>query len=314
MARIQKQGLDYFPINTDFVHNRIVRRLMKQEGDRVLGVLLEIFSCLYGGEGYYVCADRVFCEDLASELFDTTADDVERIIRLAVEHGLFDSGMFATHQILTSADIQRQYLLCTKRRSTTRLNSDYCLLPEEEIQPKEKQKSNAADGINVTFKPENVTSGTQRKEKESKEKESKQKENTPLDLPCREKQEDKGCIVETAEGCGPVTTTGQTAPASTTPSPAAAPSSAAGKVWTQARIDALQPPEDGVPRNFDGLRDNLRLYRIPPAEQYAIISLSNYGAIGGKVWKGLAQLRISNGKIRLPGRFLLSVVNNRGSS
>ncbi len=38
MARIQKQGLDYFPINTDFVHNRIVRRLMKQEGDRVLGV------------------------------------------------------------------------------------------------------------------------------------------------------------------------------------------------------------------------------------------------------------------------------------
>lgn len=31
MARIKKRGLDYFPINTDFIHDRAVRRLMKRE-------------------------------------------------------------------------------------------------------------------------------------------------------------------------------------------------------------------------------------------------------------------------------------------
>ena len=31
MGRI-KQGLDYFPLNTDFMHDRVVRRVMKREG------------------------------------------------------------------------------------------------------------------------------------------------------------------------------------------------------------------------------------------------------------------------------------------
>lgn len=31
MGRI-KQGLDYFPLSTDFMHDRIVRRVMKREG------------------------------------------------------------------------------------------------------------------------------------------------------------------------------------------------------------------------------------------------------------------------------------------
>lgn len=60
MARIKKKGLDYFPLNTDFIHDRAVRRLMKREGDSVLSVLVEVLSYIYAGEGYYVCADRLF--------------------------------------------------------------------------------------------------------------------------------------------------------------------------------------------------------------------------------------------------------------
>ena len=47
----------------------------------------------------------------------------------------------------------------------------------------------------------------------------------------------------------------------------------------------MQAPADGHPRNLSGLLDNLRLYHIPPSEQYAIVLKSNYGEIGGKVWK-----------------------------
>ena len=82
MARIKKKGLDYFPLNTDFIHDRAVRRLMKREGDSALGILVEILSYIYAGEGYYVRADRLFYEDLSAGLYEKSADDVERIVRL----------------------------------------------------------------------------------------------------------------------------------------------------------------------------------------------------------------------------------------
>jgi hypothetical protein len=41
MGRI-KQGLDYFPLSTDFMHDRIVRRVMKREGDSAFTVLIYI--------------------------------------------------------------------------------------------------------------------------------------------------------------------------------------------------------------------------------------------------------------------------------
>lgn len=43
MSRIKKRGLDYFPLNTDFIQNRIVRRIMKRNGDSALATLLAAF-------------------------------------------------------------------------------------------------------------------------------------------------------------------------------------------------------------------------------------------------------------------------------
>ena len=79
------------------------------------------------------------------------------------------------------------------------------------------------------------------------------------------------------------------------------------KEWTTEEVGCLQPPQDKVQRNFDGLIYNLRLYPIPPAEQYAIVCKSNFGAIGHPVWQGFYDLRNCHGKIRLPGRYLLSL-------
>ena len=54
MSRIKKRGLDYFPLNTDFIHDRLVRRIMKREGDGSFAILLGALSCIYADEGYYV--------------------------------------------------------------------------------------------------------------------------------------------------------------------------------------------------------------------------------------------------------------------
>ena len=46
MSRIKKRGLDYFPLNTDFMHDRLVRRIMKREGDGSFAILLGALSCI----------------------------------------------------------------------------------------------------------------------------------------------------------------------------------------------------------------------------------------------------------------------------
>ena len=46
MSRIKKRGLDYFPISTDFIHDRIVRRIMKKEGDAAVTVLVQAFCSI----------------------------------------------------------------------------------------------------------------------------------------------------------------------------------------------------------------------------------------------------------------------------
>lgn len=132
MARIKKTGLDYFPMNTDFIQNRLVRRIMKREGDASIAVLLETLSYIYAGEGYYVHADPLFYEDLSASLYDVSAESVIRIIGLAVEYGLFDAALFARHGVLSSVEIQRQYLFSTKRRLVSQVKTEYCLLSEAE--------------------------------------------------------------------------------------------------------------------------------------------------------------------------------------
>lgn len=331
MPRIKKQGLDYFPVNTDFIHDRLVRRIMKREGDASLSVLIEVLSYIYAGEGYYVSADSLFYEDLSSNLYEKNCDDVKRIVALAVEYGVFDAALFQKYAILTSADIQRQYLFSTRRRNSSQLEPAYCLIADELTQkaPREKKPktvksvngttadaypnpygepdwepkdANVNKGENVAFIPENATSGTHSIAQHSIAQHSKEEHSvaeqrrdspssSPLGSEAVESGKEEGGEENSLEKV--------------------APNRAADKrrEWTSADIDRLQPPADGVERNYDGLLYSLRLFSIPPSEQYAIIRKSNFGAIGGPVWKGFCTLRDSNGKIKLPGRYLLSVMN-----
>ena len=324
MARIKKKGLDYFPLNTDFIHDRAVRRLMKREGDAVLSILVEVLSYIYAGEGYYVCADRLFYEDLSAGLYENSSADVERIVRLAVEYGLFDAGLFDRCCILTSAEIQRQYLFSTRRRNVSHLNAAYCLLAVEELaerkpdgkKPDETKPDAPSElpsctpqtvcveshsaGNNVTFIPENVTSSTHSIAQHSVAQQIK--EYPLLNPPLQKTGEEMEAGIEKEE-ISSVTSCGK--------DPADSCGRKDRKEWTRESIDRLLPPSDGTSRNYAGLLDNLRLYDIPPSEQYAIIRKSNYGAIGGAIWTGIATLRGSGGKIKLPGRYLLSVVNKR---
>lgn len=290
MGRI-KQGLDYFPINTNFMHDRVVRRVMKREGDTAFTILLYTLSYLYAGEGYYIQASDEFYDELADQLFDTDNDHVRRVIRLFVEYGFFDSNLYERYGILTSADIQQQFFFVARRRSRNRIAPEYRLLPEEEktepatatTESEEIADAACNEPDTATLSPDNAATSRDAATKTAliKRKEKNSIENILPNPPFEGGSE---------EGGG-----------------GSSSSSRKKGGRTQEDIDRMQPPADNCPRNFAGLLESLRLYRIPPSEQYAIVLKSNYGEIGNPVWKGLSILRSSAGKIKLPGHYLLSL-------
>jgi len=307
MCRIKKRGLDYFPIDIDFMQNRLVRRIMKREGEGSLATLFGALSCIYGGEGYYVRADELFYEDISTSLYNQTASDVKRILALAAEYGIFHPGLFSEFGILTSSEIQKQYLFSTKRRKSSAIEERYNLIDDAPDsfteQSTESEVENATSkGESVTIKPENVTSGTH---SIAQNRIAQHRIEKPLlnsspvggtqnaDEMSAEEEEEELVSSGGAPDVYIQTTSGNDKPHR--------------REWTDEDVARLQPPADGLDRNPDGLIFNLRQFHIPPQEQYVIVLKSNFGIIGHPVWKGFFDLRESHGKIRQPGRYLLSL-------
>lgn len=362
MARIGKKGLDYFPMNTHFMQERVVRRLMKQEGDRALCILLAVYSFLYEGEGYYLEVDDACYGDIAANFYNSTAEDVKRVVEAAVSGGLFNADIYARFAILTSVDIQEQYLFIKKRSKKGIIRDELRLFPVENEEDsgksatgKIKETAPAAEKKtvedvetevqNVTFKPQNATLIPQRKEKERKENKTRERnteDNLLLNPPplrgedFEEMREEENSLKSMADNktaqpaadtltdsserfhlagsdSGPKTQRDsrlnlrQDTEIERAASFAQTEKKRSHKVWTIEEIRCLAPPSDGAKRNYSGLLESLRLYSIPPDEQYAIIRKSNFGVIGHPVWKGLYTLSSCNGKIKLPGRYLLSL-------
>ena len=381
MSRIKKRGLDYFPLDIDFLQNRLVRRIMKREGDGALATLVSAFSCIYGGEGYYVLTDAFFYEDISANLYHQTAEDVKRILTLAAEYGIFDVTLFRECGVLTSAGIQRQYLFSTKRRKSSAIDNRFNLITDEQ-EDDDAGKQGEAAGLfpetsgsetevsaalpevsttlpesamgtsqNVTLIPENVASGThsiaqnsiaqqsiaqrsieypllnsspsgrtQDADRESAEGDGEE-ENflsspaTPASLVAFATFTAPAAFVVPVSPAVPVSSVAHASsavPPSVPPASSVAPLRHPRKEWTDEDICRMQPPSDGVNRNLDGLLFNLRQLRISPPEQRAFILKSNFGAIGHPMWKGFSTIRESCGKIRQPGRFLLSLCNKTG--
>lgn len=330
MSRIKKRGLDYFPLNTDFMQDRLVRRIMKREGDSALAVLLQALCSVYSGEGYYVRSDSLFYDDLADNLYQQESADVERIIRLAVDYGLFSSELFGKYHILTSADIQRQYLFITKRRSSVLIDSRYNLLPADAPAAVPDVPAASADALVVPaiapVTPDNVTiiSGAEHFQQENAGKAANGTQSIAQHSIAQQTKENS-LLYSSPEtggtaGAGSVPVEEQTGGednfsfrqgSGNTENGLGEQGAASGKhvrrEWTDADVNALQPPRDGLQRNLDGLIFNMRQYRIPPQEQCAIIFKSNFGIIGHPLWKGFCALRESHGKIRQPGKYLLSL-------
>lgn len=164
MARPTKKGLDYFPLDVDFLSDLKVRRIIKACGKEAVHILVALLANIYRDEGYYVLWD----DDLAFLVADevgTKEGTVEELVKKAVQVKFFDKDIFDKYSVLTSKGIQSRYILATKERKKVELEYKYLLTNEV-------NRSNIS--INGRNNSVNQGNNQQSKEKESKEKESKE--------------------------------------------------------------------------------------------------------------------------------------------
>lgn len=164
MARPTKKGLDYFPLDVDFLSDLKVRRIIKACGKEAVHILVALLANIYRDEGYYVLWD----DDLAFLVADevgTKEGTVEELVRKAVQVKFFDKDIFDKYSVLTSKGIQNRYILATKERKKVELEFKYLLTNEV-------NRSNIS--INGRNNSVNQGNNQQSKGKESKEKEIKE--------------------------------------------------------------------------------------------------------------------------------------------
>lgn len=114
MARPSKKGLGYFPLDTDFLSDRKIRRLSQSHGCQGIATYLAILCEVYGTTGYYTRYSEDFCFDIGFNL-NVEEEQVRKIIASCVEIRLFDRDLFENHQILSSRGIQSRYREVGKR-------------------------------------------------------------------------------------------------------------------------------------------------------------------------------------------------------
>lgn len=163
MARPNKQGVDYFPLDVHLDDKfKFIEIKYKLEGFAILVKLLQkIYSY---GYWYKWTEDEalLFSDELRAD-FET----VNNVVKECLQRNVFDKDLYEKYSVLTSKGIQKRYKEIVRRRKDVEVTEEYLLIDNS---------FGVNDVINPTEGEQDDVKSTQSKVKESKGKE-KEKEN-----------------------------------------------------------------------------------------------------------------------------------------
>ena len=169
MARPTAKGVEYFPLNVNFINDLKVRKLLLSCGAESIAVLIYLLSTIYKDEGYFVEIHEDEIDLIALDV-NVTPEFVLEVIKKACEVRFFDVNLYNNFNILTSKGIQERYLKITERRKNSVVITQFNLI---NVYNNSVNVNN--NSINVNNNSVNVYRSTQSKVKERKEKKNKVK-------------------------------------------------------------------------------------------------------------------------------------------
>ena len=152
MARPRKQGLDYFPVDTEMDYK--MDYIQELHGITGFGVVMRLFQVIYS-KGYYMSWGKIE-QVLTKKKIGLELELIEKIIKDCVEVGIFSKKHFEEYEILTSNGIQKRYYEVVKKREEVELNPEFIVfdkllpnkldIPEVSVEfPTQKPVGNSED-------------------------------------------------------------------------------------------------------------------------------------------------------------------------
>ena len=133
MARISKPGLDYFPLDVNFLQDRKVRRISCRHHAAGIAALTSLLCLIYKEKGYYISWNKDTLFDIAQEAC-CGEEEMQAIIDDCLAVGLFDNLIYKEYGVLTSQAIQEQYhKIITDSRRKYKLPLEHFWLIKEDF-------------------------------------------------------------------------------------------------------------------------------------------------------------------------------------
>ncbi|WP_276620413.1 DUF4373 domain-containing protein [Syntrophomonas wolfei] len=173
MARPQKEGLDYFPLDVDMDQDDKIALIEARYGIVGFGVIIRLFMKIYKSGYFYEWTEKE--QLLFSRRVNVDINVINEIINDCLKWGIFDKSMHEKHKVLTSRGIQRRYLKAVDRRQSVQISSTYMLLDSEEVNA---YKNLVIVDENYHSSSNNANINPQSKVKKSKEKNSREENTT----------------------------------------------------------------------------------------------------------------------------------------
>ncbi len=183
MARPQKDGLDYFPLDVDIDQDDKVELIEAQHGLEGFAIVIKLLMKIYKNSYYYEWTEKE--QLLFSRRVNVDINRVNVVINDCLRWGLFDENLMSTHKILSSKGIQRRYIKANERRQEVKIKAEYLLLDENEVNVYKNlvivDINTLSEVVNVDINPQTKLNKT--KLNKTKEKESKLNENMRVSAP-----------------------------------------------------------------------------------------------------------------------------------
>jgi len=125
MARPQKTGIDYFPLDVDMDDK--VKLIDAKFGVAGFGILIKLWQIIYDN-GYYIeWTEKELL--LYKNRINADINLINDVINECLKWGIFNAELYELYSILTSSGIQKRYFEATKRRTEVTLINELILVP-----------------------------------------------------------------------------------------------------------------------------------------------------------------------------------------
>lgn len=262
-------GILYFPLKVNLPENIAMELVEARIGLKGVAVVIKLLCKIYKENGYYLTwngEQRALFSVKAGR--DVSEEEMQGIVDILVEKGFFDRELYEKQGVLTSAEIQEAWLDATKRRKGRELSSLPYLLEDFRTKLKERERKDSP-----------------------KEPATETTDDTPdVDISGENADIFRQSRVEQSR----------------------VEQSIAGKKEEESaeKVSKQGPPDYALNKrthNYEGLLLTLQQKRITdPAEVAAILRLSDYGRLGGHVWKVLHSTRWKD--INARGKYLIAAL------